>query len=176
MVNDINFKEEVIISIHEKQTNQKLQFLSVALLFAGLVTVVLMVFLNLFFTRNLEEVKAVNDNLISQIQDPQNKKKEALYFLVKDRLNKINSIDKSRVRLGDFLIRLSEIDKDSKIDSINLTGNTCVLTFKIDDYSKFVAFNDNLNKYKIDEGSMVVQSTSLSNGTYKIIVNFVFKT
>jgi hypothetical protein len=176
MPNDINFKEEVIVSVHEKQTNRRLEILSIVFLFIGLFIAIAFFFLNLVATKNLEDASAIEANLLSQIQAPENQKKETLYFLIKDRLGQINNVDKTRVRTDMLMQTISKIDQDVKIDSVFLDGNICNLTFKIDNYAKFDTFKTKLKEYGIDENTFVAEKTVLANNEYTIDVKFSFNT
>jgi hypothetical protein len=176
MQNNINFTEEIIVSIHEKQRNKKLKIFSLVFLTSGLVLALLVFLINVIIVKNFEDAKAVEVNLVQQVQKPENVKKETLYFLIKDRLRKIGLIDSGRIKLSQFLSTFSEIDKLIKIDSLTLVGNTCELTLETDKYLNFEDFIQKFEQFGIIKDSIKVQNTLFQNGKYKITVKFVLKT
>jgi hypothetical protein len=172
--NDLNFVKQNVVSVSERERNRKLEVVSFIL--AGLLlflTVATSVF-NIYILARLAKVKDEETNLIAQIQSPDSKNKESLFFLTKNRLAKIKDISSSVTKTSDYLKTLSNINNSLKIDSFTLTTRQAKVTFIVDNYQKFQDFLGKLKDFNINEKSMTINQVTFSDNSYNIPVQFLF--
>jgi Tfp pilus assembly protein PilN len=173
-IDKINFIEQKVTSVSETNTNRKLRLYSILI---GVVLVIItaaVVFMDIFFTQKLNRVTEEQNNLISILGTAENKKKETLIFLIKDRLKQIKSTEKTRIAELDNLTRLKSILQVLTIDDFSIKGNVCSLTVETNDYAKINDFLHNLDEYQIASQSMTVTQTSFTDQKYKTTMKFNF--
>lgn len=175
MSDNINFAEQKIVSVSEVNTNKKFELLTLGFFIASLVLAFLVFAANLFVTKAFDSAKADEDQLVARIQSSENSKKEGLFFLIKNRLSKINSITSGKIKEGNLLGNIIEINKFIRVKDAKVVGRGAELKLTADDYSKFQSFLDNSKNYGIADSSMLVDQTALINGGYQIAVKFAFK-
>lgn len=175
MDTNINFTEKTVVSVEEQSRDKKLETFSFIFVALTLLIAVLIFGINILITNELSKQKTREDQLIAELQSPENKKKETIYFLIKNRLQKINVIDRTRIKISSFFNNIAEINKELQVKSIKLIGASGEISVKVDDYAKFESFLSNPEKYGVVKDSIVVKQTSYDEGQYTIMFKCSFQ-
>lgn len=175
MAKNINFIKEKIVSVSEQNKNKKLEIASFAFFLAALLIATLILALNIVVTNSYNKAKQVEEGLISELSQPDNKKKETLFFLIKSRMIKLSVLDKSRIEESKYFNNLLKIDEALKIDTFKMAGKGAEVVVKVDSYDKFNNFIKNLEDYSVNRDTLVVVQTHLQKGVYEITFKFAFK-
>lgn len=175
MGKNINFIKEEVVSVSEKNKNKKLEFASLAFFLVALLIVTAVLAVNIFVTSSYNNAKKAEENLIASLSQPDNKKKETLFFLIKDRMIKLGVLDKTRILESKYFNNLLKINDALKIDTFKMAGKGVETVAKVDSYDKFDSFLKNLENYDVNRDTLVVSQTHLQNGVYEITFKFAFK-
>lgn len=173
-IDKINFVEKEVVSIAQVNTSRKFRFLSTAV---GVVLIILTaatVGISIYLTNKLNQAVAVQNNLIAELSSAENKKKEMLFFLIRDRLTKIKTTEKNKITEYEKLLKIQEISKTLTVKDFSLRGNVCTIVIEAGDYDKIDVFLNNLDKYGIEAKSVVVTQTEYKENKYSAKVRFVF--
>lgn len=173
--NEINFVKQEVVSVSEKERSQRLEFLSFIIAGLTLVITITVSFFKIYTISKLTTIKDTEVNLIAQIQAPDLRHKEELFFLTKNRLVKIREIDSTRTKALPFLKTFSEINKLMKIEDFSLSLSAAKVTISTADYSRFEDFLAHLADFHIDKKNMIVNSVSYEDSKFNIKTQFVFK-
>lgn len=171
---DLNFIQQEVVSLSEQEFKKKLEIVSFVIAGLTLLITVIVSGLNVYKLANLTKVKNEEANLIAQIQAPDSKNKESLFFLTKNRLAKINDISSARTKMYSFLRKLKDINSFITIEDFSLNARSAKVTFSTDNYQKFQEFLNRISDFNIDKKSVVINQVTFSDGRYKIPVQFLF--
>lgn len=171
----INFSEKIIVDESIKKRDKKLETISFVFIVFLLLLISIVFSINLIYSLNLNKAQLKNDELISELQTDNNKKKEELYFLTQDRLKNILSIQNSMLKMNNSLRKIYNLNLLLHIDSFQLIDKNCDLTIKTQNYAAFESFIKNIEDYDVVKSSVVVGQTKYKDGFYTISLRFTFK-
>ncbi len=173
-ITDVNFVEQKFVSVAEQKKNKKLKFTAAVGAIFFLVITLAVSLINFYFQNQLVQLKTEEQKLIAEISSAQNKKKETLYYLTKDRLQKINELINTKSFLSGELSQIKKISELFTIKIFSIDEKTAKLEIETNDYTKFNDFLKNLEEYGVNRKSVVVSQTNYADEKYRILLNFHF--
>ena len=175
MNNDaINFAEQKEVSVTEVNRNRKLRTISFVLVAMMFLASVMIFIIHLYVNKQFVEASLINKSFISELTSPDNKKKESLFFLIKNRLTMIGRLKQTRSEKSDLLKQIENINQVITIKNLNVKGNIIEIILETDNYEKFDSLLTNLDQYKIDKKSVLVKQTNFTDQKYRISLSFSF--
>ncbi len=172
--NAINFAEQKEVSVTEVKRDLKLRTISFVLVVTMFLASATIFAVRLYVNKQLVEAGLVNKSFISELTSADNKKKESLFFLIKNRLTMINRLKQTRSEKSDLLKEIENINQVITIKNINVKGRIIEIILETDNHEKLNSLLTNLDQYKIDKKSVLVKQTNFTDQKYRISLSFSF--